>query len=267
MIKAFKLTLLFLFLSTSLCFGGVDFDGNFDVITGTLDVDTVTTVACWVNMNKLSTVDFPILGWNESSSGQLSMGWSSAEKLFIAKSFVAFFRQSDVTADLNGAWHHIIFEIVENDAANSHIYLDGTEVTYSTTSNQTWTSDTTYRIGDDKTNEARGIINEIAVWSTVLTAQEITLLAKSRVKGMPLQIQPSNLIMYLPLDDLLDGGDLLDAPFADRSGSGADGIGGEIGGSGSGVGKAEELLSYPTYAMAPSLGVAVAAVRRFFLVN
>ena len=45
----------------------------------------------------------------------------------------------------------------------------------------------------------------MAIWRAVLTPTEIALLAKSRVKGIPLQIQPSNLKAYWPLDEFADG--------------------------------------------------------------
>jgi hypothetical protein len=47
----------------------------------------------------------------------------------------------------------------------------------------------------------KGTITEVAYWSTELPANEIQLLANSKIKGKPLQVQPSNLVAYWPLDD------------------------------------------------------------------
>ena len=87
-----------------------------------------------------------------------------------------------------------------------------------------------------------GTINELAVWNTAVSATEMKLLGKSNVKRMPLQIQPANLVMYLPLDDVPEGqtgyGEAL---WRDMSGNGNHATAGGT----SAMGKREEILSYP----------------------
>ena len=74
---------------------------------------------------------------------------------------------------------------------------------------------------------------------------EIDLLAKSKVKGIPLQIQPSSLKLYLPLDDFADN-TALDTTvdgYVDRSGNGNHGQG--VDADGDSTNTAESVLSYP----------------------
>lgn len=47
-----------------------------------------------------------------------------------------------------------------------------------------------------------GQVNEVAIWDTELSQGEIEQLYNSKVKRMPLQIQPANLVGYWPMDDL-----------------------------------------------------------------
>ena len=50
-----------------------------------------------------------------------------------------------------------------------------------------------------------GILSDIALWSAVLSATDIAILSKSRVKGIQRQIVPSSLVSYWPLDQFSDG--------------------------------------------------------------
>lgn len=57
------------------------------------------------------------------------------------------------------------------------------------------------RMGTEDTGRRwTGYYSEVAVWSSILTAGELDLLYRSKVKRMALQISPSTLMVYLPLD-------------------------------------------------------------------
>lgn len=56
-----------------------------------------------------------------------------------------------------------------------------------------------------RTGGWNGFISDVAKWSVVLTAAEIALLASSRLKGMPAQIRPASLNIYLPMNETADG--------------------------------------------------------------
>ena len=64
---------------------------------------------------------------------------------------------------------------------------------------------------------------------------------------MSLQVDPSNLVMYLPLDDLADGAASNGLTFGDLSGNGNDGTG-DDGTNNTGLtAKAEVVLSYANF--------------------
>ena len=117
---------------------------------------------------------------------------------------------SNSSVTLN-AWNHVLVTWDgSTTAANVSIYVNGTVTTYQTTTNGVTIADNsteTVKIGDTSIANRTfdGIITEIAVWQVVLTAQEIATLALSRVKGMPLQIQPASLDAYWPLHEEEDG--------------------------------------------------------------
>lgn len=46
---------------------------------------------------------------------------------------------------------------------------------------------------------------ELAVWNAVLTPDEVMMLSQSRTARIPLQIQPSKLVMYFPMDEVSEG--------------------------------------------------------------
>ena len=108
-------------------------------------------------------------------------------------------------------WQHIIMTWDGSlIATNVHFYLNGTETSYLTQQNGTGTlalDDTgSWYIGNrpvgDRTSDA--IYSEFAVWNVVLSNSEISQLSQSKVKGIPYQIRPSNLVAYWPLDDFSD---------------------------------------------------------------
>jgi hypothetical protein len=65
-----------------------------------------------------------------------------------------------------------------------------------------------------------GQISDVAIWDTVLSAEEVKQLATSKIKGMPLQFYSSSLKGYWPLDETPDGATISTAvsQIKDRSG-------------------------------------------------
>jgi len=97
------------------------------------------------------------------------------------------------------------------------------------------TSGCTIDLNDD-------LIEEIAIWNTKLSDDEVALLYSSKLKRMPLQIQPANLKLYLPLDDHTAGTALNTTVFKDLSGNGNDGTGTDADADSS---TTAEVLNYP----------------------
>lgn len=97
----------------------------------------------------------------------------------------------------------------------------------------------------NSSNPFDGILSDVVFYSVVLSQAEINQLYNSRIKYMPLQIQPSNFIGYWPMNDGSDGTSADGDTIRDLSGNGNDGTG-DDGANNTGLTwKAEEVLSYP----------------------
>lgn len=121
---------------------------------------------------------------------------------------------------------------------------EGTDTTSSGTRKDNGTAD--LYIGNWVYNNAQdhdGPIREVAMWSVVLSASERSLIENSKLRGMPLQVQPSNLIFYLPLDDHPNQAGINNLVFKDLSGNGNNGTGVDANGDSAVIG--ETVLSYP----------------------
>lgn len=107
------------------------------------------------------------------------------------------------------------------------------------------------RIGTFFTNPnfTNALIIEIALWGHELSVIEVGQVSNSKVKYMPLQIQPTDLRAYWPMDDGIDGASADGDTVRDLSGNGNDGVGND-GPNNSGLTwTAEEVLSYPPSVM------------------
>lgn len=148
----------------------------------------------------------------------------------------------------DGTWHN---HIVVGDLTNLVLYRDGVDIaSVAYSSSGTITLNTRQIARLLRTSAALYTnceIGEAAAWGTNLSLADIALL-QSKIKGIPLQIQPANLKGYWPLDDLPEGGNLAGATFVDRSGNGNNGTGSDADASG-GQGRAETVLSYPAGAI------------------
>lgn len=252
-----KLILLLIFnyfLIISVSYAGIDFDGTDDKVnvadTTTLGVINSITIAGWINrsgaqpiegfgtfiVKKPSAGQPPFIIWIKNAGARLRLQATVDDGVWeITNNFVI------------GEWHQIIWTWVSG--AKPKCYFDGIEQSVSggtlTGNLRTNSNDVTIGYIDDPNKYwFYGQINEVGVWDTALTATEISLHYNSKIKGMAYQIRSVNLKVYLPLNDLADGGNLDGFTFIDRSGNGYDGIGDDNDASG-GQGKAEEVLSYP----------------------
>jgi hypothetical protein len=98
---------------------------------------------------------------------------------------------------------------------------------------------------DNETIVIEGNVDEAATWSVGLSATEIAQLASGRIRGLPLQIQPSNLTGYWPFDDCPDGTSADGLTAIDRSGNGRNATYNDGTNNTGTTCKAGEVLSYP----------------------
>lgn len=241
------------------CWGAVDFpdDADSDYIS-IAEVDSCMdiasnelTMAAWVKRETSSESRFSWAISRRTASGNviLNLGvnlWSHVVTTRIRDATLTeITSEQGVTAMTLGQWHHIAYTW---DGANVYVYLDGVEDAGPDPHTSTGYAGTdVFWIGDDRidgNNDLDGAIEDAAMWDKALTGDEIALLAKSRGKRMPLQIQPDNLCFYLPLDDFGDGTalDTSSGGYKDLSGKGHNGTGGDADGDADNV---AGQLTYP----------------------
>lgn len=223
-----------LLLTSLLClmlcpvWGGVEFDGDDDAIdVGTFDPATGDmTFSCWLKWYGDNSSHQIVFSKRDSWSAS-NMRWQIARSDSENQIFI---QRSGDNADFNtdfpstNTWFHFL---VTKDGVSCTLFYDGVS---QSSDNMGFGSDTAAQnligaVTDDTTTAFNGIIAEVAIWNVELTAGEIELLASSRMRGMPLQIQPSNLQAYWPLDDEPDGTSGDGDTFKDLSGNGRDGTG------------------------------------------
>lgn len=110
------------------------------------------------------------------------------------------------TTQTSNAWQHVGVTFLYGTGTSMCFYLDGVQ------RSGTWTDGNGNAPGLTNTQDFQiagqafgasmiGFYDEVAVWSTILSPQQMITLAKSRVKRMPLSISPSTLVVYFGLDD------------------------------------------------------------------
>ena len=181
------------------------------------------------------------------------MGWRSSDNVLVGD-----FEDSAIglnhpiagtTVLALNTWYHVCY-VFDNVNSLGKLYVNGvqegssTSIAFSPEPN----SIQHFGIGTAMTSAGTaagfwaGHITEVAMWSSVLTDAEIAILGKARLKGLPYQIQKSNLKGYWMLDDFADGVTASGAgAIKDRTGNTTVYNGTP---TNSPVGKAEFLLSY-----------------------
>ena len=257
MFKKIIILIICLFIATNGdC--GIDFDLVDDRVTITpaasIDNMSAITLSVWINSD-VSGAQRRIV----SKSGADTTGWRLR---ILANDTLGFVCDYTPTSDMGsistttiteGSWQHILVTWDGSaTATNVHIYINGTEVTYTTQTNgdNTRANDSTAGLfvgmRSDGAQPFGGEITEVAIWNVVLTAPQIALLANSRIKGIPLQIQPSALKVYLPMDDQTTGTSADADRVRDLSGNGNNGTGND-GTNNTGLSwSSEVILSYPS---------------------
>jgi hypothetical protein len=260
------LLILFL-LFASPAWAGVDFDGIDDGLScdgagNTLDNLTAQTWSVWAYVDTLDATVRRLLVKDKAGSSttlytRIAVGDFSGTgdniQFRVNNSAAGIFvnRISAQGTLTTGSWHHILVTWTGSTTGSTvKIYLNGAEVSYASTSNGSgskWDdSADPFLIGNASTDiPFDGRVTEVAVWNVVLSADEIGLLSSSRTKRMPLQIRPSALRAYWPLDDHPDGTSGDGGSFWDSSGNGNTCTGNDGGNNAGLTAKAEEVLSYP----------------------
>ena len=260
--------LLALALIPNLCLAGGNFDGVDDVVNcgsgASLDNMTAITVSAWIYLDTVSQGTYPRIVAKETTAGA---GWrfyalndaTPAKTIAFAYDYATtdVERVGVANAISTTTWTHILATWDgSSTATNIHLYVNGGEITYYRTDNGVGAKNSdaseSLFIGNrnDLNRDFDGTISEVAVWNMVLSADQIALLASSKVKRMPLQLSDpdadgtNELVGYWSMDEVADGASADLATFFDLSGNGNSGNP-DNGANNTGMtGVAESVLSY-----------------------
>lgn len=259
-LRSLILNFLICFVFPIPAFCGVSFDNSDDAIevtnlTGYYDQ---TTWALWVKPG----------GFGESSLGRFfekrkSSGQSVLLYIDGANKKICFDRVWNSVSewctpndswgtDKNGVWGFVVVTYDQTSTSNDPIiYINGVSQslteTVSPSGSLTNTADP-YVIGNRLNDTARtfyGVISEFYVWGTILTQSDIDILYKSKIKGMGLQISPTNLKTSLSLSDKTGGISTDGIEFYDQSGNNNYGVGNDGADNTGLTAVSEEVLTYP----------------------
>ncbi len=233
---------------------GAFFDKVDDIITcgsaTSLDALGPLTYSAWINAISIGennngvilskangTANFTSFAMGPTATLRFDVDYNTTDLARIA---------SNNSCSLN-VWHHVLATWDgSTTASNSRIYVDGIETSYQTTTNgdSTRQSDAAFNQHIGNTSSVNltfdGIITEAAIWNVVLTTLEIENLAKSRIKGIPLQIRPDALKAYWPLNEYSENS-AVTVSARDLSGNGNVGTPSSFA---TNAGRAEMVLSY-----------------------
>ncbi len=129
----------------------VKFNATDNYATSTLASTAFMTCSFWVRLATapISTDNIGILFWDGTTVANFLsfLITGTAPSVGIFKSNVGNFLVTNTVASVkDGNWHHLAFTLNKASAASSHIYVDGVELVYNTTTNQSFTQDTGFNI-------------------------------------------------------------------------------------------------------------------------
>lgn len=243
----------------------IELDGIDDKVivsdNDSLDVTSALTVAGWVYWDTLINESVIVGKWGASGNNR---SWNfrifstGAIKINITSTgILSTIQASDTGVISTGAWFHVAFTYENLATGRTIFYVNGVAVgTVDTFSGNihVGTADVVFGYIDNGTGSFHfnGRMDEFGMWKVALTGDDIAQLYNSRIKHMPLQTQPANLVMYSSMDDGADGTSADGQTFRDLSGNGNDGIG-DNGANNTGLTwEAEEILSYSPYIISPT---------------
>ena len=259
-IRKIVIALVFILLLNPISFSGVTFDLADDSVDLGSSNDNLSkiTISAWVypvseGEGGVGTIYIK----DAAGTTRHDFRFDNTNNLFfrIGRATSPESKTTDNNVLPNGAWAHVavVWDGTLGDYLNDiKIYVNGTEAGTNTgnngsgarTDDNTATEHIGNRAGDTQTWD--GQITEFAIWEDDLNATEISLLASSKVKGIPLQIRPSTLKVYLPMNEVSDGASADGVSFINQKNPGTSNGTGDNGANNTGLtGAAEGVLSYP----------------------
>jgi hypothetical protein len=187
-------------------------------------VDDLITISSWSDLTafSISAWIYPIsLGegsigrivhignGSDASDGALSLEATNRLRFFIVWSGTDGDWNTGNNSLVLNQWHHVAVTYDGSSTSNvPSFYIDGVLQTTSVVLTPTLARETQTQayIGNRSNTTAtfNGSITDVAIWNKVISDIEVKKIYLSKTKNMPLQISPSSLVGYWPLDDFSD---------------------------------------------------------------
>ncbi len=172
--------------------GAYSFDGSNDRVTTDQRVNglhdgTGGSVALWVKPTSSADNDIIFNTHNGSGSGvgvEIKFDSSNRIKVASTNSSNGWVTANSTTALSNGTWYHVAVTL--DTDTKYRIYINGTlEATSSAFTPKTANSTNPYYLGDspDSGNYYDGVLDDVGIYSRVLSATEIGKLANNNIDG------------------------------------------------------------------------------------
>lgn len=163
--------------------------------SSTLNVaDGPFTLEAWVKRNSANREDIIF----HKGTGAYQLRFNTTNHLVLASGNTGNIASS-TTAITDSYWHHCV---ATKSGADVHLYLDGIEVTGTVSNLTLGTSTGSLRMGTDSTHFFNGELDEMAIYGSVLSLQQVTAhyssaffpAGPSSLAGTPVQPSEVNLI-------------------------------------------------------------------------
>ncbi len=206
-----KRLLLVAMLFPSVGFAALEFDGVSDVVDisdhADFDFSGAFTISMWANPDNTDSYEVPVYRYDNTSKDGFSLYQSTTGsgvwRFLIYEGGGSTYINSDAAP--SGNWQHVCG--VRDGSGNMYLYVDGVKQIDTAVDASAIDSSADLRFGLNfqDNGDYDGILQDVAIWSTNLSDDQVALLASSHMARIALQIESANLIGYWPLDDQPSG--------------------------------------------------------------
>jgi len=202
-------------VSSSVSFAGIDFDGIEDYVevADSADWDFGAgefSIAAWVRVDGEAGTNRQLIGQSDSGVTAASVSFwiqiNSSNVASLRLNGSTVYLSSSTTFDV-GEWHHLLYT---RNATTLTVYVDGSSEATSGAFGATAVNNSGNKLGIGRLGEYvsetfNGVIEDVGIWNTELSATDAKLLGGSDGKRMFLQTQSTNLKGGWAIDDGPDG--------------------------------------------------------------
>jgi hypothetical protein len=163
---------------------GLSFNGSTNYVSVRTSSSAIMTISFWGKVGTPSNNENFGIAFHDATTGlqKLSVVLNDAGELGVASSFNAWQKMKNGYTSLqnDGRWHLFSFVVNKSDYTQSHVYLDGAEVSsYTTQANTTFNSDDRFYMNrlnvpsSSRDDYATGSLDEVRIYNRALSASEV----------------------------------------------------------------------------------------------